>query len=62
MSERKSHVAGQYDCKTGSRNIAMYEIMIYTLIRSYQATGNTADRHHTGHPRVTTPAENDMYV
>ena len=34
---------------------------IYPLIRRYQATGNTADRHRTGRPRVTTPAE-DRYV
>ena len=35
--------------------------MIYALIRRYEATGNTADRHRTGRPRVTTPAE-DQYV
>ena len=30
---------------------------ICALIRRYQATGNTADRHGTDRPRVTTPAE-----
>ena len=34
---------------------------IYALIRRYEATCNTADRHRTGRPRVTTPAE-DRYV
>ena len=34
---------------------------IYALIRCYQATGNTADTHCTGCPRVTTPAE-DQYI
>ena len=34
---------------------------IYALIRRYQATGKTADRHRTGRPRVSPPAE-DRYI